>query len=421
MRSRQSLAIRSSHDPPLPSSRSVVFTVLGAAVVASGFLFLAVTAHAGEDAHAGETVVVETVLAHDGTVVGDDLMIGPDGRIYSSNLSSRVTAVTDDGSAELYASGLNGALDKFFAPDGSLFVSGWTGGELLRVAPGGGAHWLYASMPGAPVGLLPMPGDTHMLVADFDGTAIYRVSMSDSTDVSLFLDDPELVGIVPLEYDADGSIIASSFTTGKVFRIAADGSSFALIADIPPPGGIGYHAIAGDAIYATAFAQHRIYRIGFDGSHEVIAGTGTEGDADGPGATAEFDNPNGLCATASGDTLYVGEFGSRSLRRIILSDDVVGVADLPTVLLVGDAHPNPLRTGTRLPFSLAAPSRVTVTVYDVAGHAVRHLLDAHLAPGSHQVGWDGRDARGRPVPPGVYAYRIEAGPRTHAGRIVRVR
>jgi len=37
------------------------------------------------------------------------------------------------------------------------------------------------------------------------------------------------------------------------------------------------------------------------------------------------------------------------------------------------------------------------------------LVDATKSPGEYSVIWNGRDASGRPMPPGVYVYRLEIG------------
>jgi uncharacterized delta-60 repeat protein len=71
-------------------------------------------------------------------------------------------------------------------------------------------------------------------------------------------------------------------------------------------------------------------------------------------------------------------------------------------LQLGPPMPNPLRRSTRLALELSAPGRVTVSILDVSGRLVRHLVDAELAAGSHALAWDGADDQGRAVANGVY-------------------
>jgi flagellar hook assembly protein FlgD len=52
---------------------------------------------------------------------------------------------------------------------------------------------------------------------------------------------------------------------------------------------------------------------------------------------------------------------------------------------------------------------VRLEVFDAQGRRVRVLADASFAPGEHALAWDGTDANGQRVRPGVYLYRMTAG------------
>lgn len=84
----------------------------------------------------------------------------------------------------------------------------------------------------------------------------------------------------------------------------------------------------------------------------------------------------------------------------------LGVGDAPIspspAFALGVASPNPLRDGTRLHLSPGAAAHVAVRVLDIAGREVRVLLQGTARGGEQEVVWDGRDARGRRVPPGIY-------------------
>ncbi len=78
------------------------------------------------------------------------------------------------------------------------------------------------------------------------------------------------------------------------------------------------------------------------------------------------------------------------------------VAAPAALVRLGPGFPNPFAFATTIPFELAAPDRVRLTLHDVSGRLVRSLLDATLPAGRNAVMWDGRDANGRPAPRGVY-------------------
>lgn len=103
----------------------------------------------------------------------------------------------------------------------------------------------------------------------------------------------------------------------------------------------------------------------------------------------------------------------RAARRTGIGD---GDADptpdtppLPTTALHPN-RPNPFNPGTRLEYSVGAMGTVTLAVYDIAGHRVRHLEGPRdRAPGTYASVWDGRDDAGRALPSGLYVVRLRVG------------
>ncbi len=84
-------------------------------------------------------------------------------------------------------------------------------------------------------------------------------------------------------------------------------------------------------------------------------------------------------------------------------------------LRLAQNRPNPVAGTTRIAFATAEAGRVRLRVYDLAGRAVRTLVDEGLDAGDHEAAWDGNDAAGRRVGPGVYFYLIE----TPSGKLAR--
>ncbi len=86
--------------------------------------------------------------------------------------------------------------------------------------------------------------------------------------------------------------------------------------------------------------------------------------------------------------------------------------------------PNPFAPGvspTIFTFTLPEESRVRLVVYNLLAQEVAVLTDGSLDRGTHRVAWDGIDARGQPVPAGVYWYKLEVGERRPMLRRLRVR
>ena len=86
--------------------------------------------------------------------------------------------------------------------------------------------------------------------------------------------------------------------------------------------------------------------------------------------------------------------------------DVLQIAAGPTVLTPnGDEHNDVVGLGYSL-VELTSPSWVVVAVWDLSGRRVRRVYQGLDGVGIYERVWDGRDASGRLVPPGLYLYRV---------------
>ena len=77
-------------------------------------------------------------------------------------------------------------------------------------------------------------------------------------------------------------------------------------------------------------------------------------------------------------------------------------------------YPNPFNPETWIPYHLAKPADVALTIYAIDGKVVRHLDLGHQAAGFYQsksraAYWDGRNNVGERVASGIYFYTLIAG------------
>jgi hypothetical protein len=97
-----------------------------------------------------------------------------------------------------------------------------------------------------------------------------------------------------------------------------------------------------------------------------------------------------------------------------------GIADdaLASMAPILGASPNPFRTSTSIRFVLSETGPVQLRVFDARGRRILVLRDQVMDAGSHAVGWDGRDERGRRMARGVYFAQLVAGGLRQSVRMV---
>ena len=100
------------------------------------------------------------------------------------------------------------------------------------------------------------------------------------------------------------------------------------------------------------------------------------------------------------------------LRAIALLESVLAAMRPEKTSLLAN-YPNPFNPETWIPYHLANPSEVVITIYDVRGAVVRrlelgHQHEGHYTSRSRAAYWDGRNDFGERVASGIYFYQLEA-------------
>jgi sugar lactone lactonase YvrE len=271
------------------------------------------------------------------------------------------TVATAAGSAGLQGSadGRGGAA-QFFHPSsvaadagGDLYVADTPNQVIRKIAPDGTVTTLAgaAATPGSADGPGPAarfynPGGVavdasgNVYVADTYNDTIRRISASgqvttlagqagspgyqDGAGNAARFNSPN-----DLRVDAAGNVIVADTANHVIRRVAPDGTVSTVAgaagvsgsADGPAasarffdPEGV---AVAGDGtIYVADTGNDTIRKVAPDGTVSTLAGiAGASGAANGPGAYAQFDAPQGIAVDASG-TVYVADTGNSAIRKI---------------------------------------------------------------------------------------------------------
>ena len=101
------------------------------------------------------------------------------------------------------------------------------------------------------------------------------------------------------------------------------------------------------------------------------------------------------------------------LRGIAMLEQLL-VLLLPRETALLPNYPNPFNPETWIPYQLAEPAEVALTLYGVDGRVVRRLTLGHQSAGMYHsknraAYWDGQNGQGEHVASGVYFYTFSAG------------
>ena len=233
--------------------------------------------------------------------------------------------------------------------------------------------------------------------------------------------------------DTTGGKLYWTESNGRIRRANLNGKGLQNIAsDLDPINGI---AIAGNKIY---------WAEGTDGGGGKIRHANLNGSNF--GTLVSFQQvPSGVAIDPVGNKLYWTE-ANGSIRRANLNgkniQNVVSGLVSPNALVLGNVnagpaaptngslasfetatpdgtllfsnYPNPFNPETWIPYHLAEPADVTLTIYAVDGKIVRRLDLGYQAAGFYQrksraAYWDGRNNGGERVASGLYFYTLTAG------------
>ncbi|MEO1712150.1 MAG: hypothetical protein AAFU60_02330 [Bacteroidota bacterium] len=260
---------------------------------------------------------VTTLLPTGENLIDDGLTIAPDGTVYGSHwgvwpsvTGTHILRVNPDGTYENFVTGVNRPNGMSYH-NGQLYFANSGTGELM-VADADGQTTALQTVPGGLSNVVGKPGSDTLMLITWGSTILRGWSPDDG--LFNFGQSTLLNGAAGGAFAENGDFFIANYDDGKIIKYA--NGEFSLHASLG--GGIGFITYSDGVLLATNHIDHKVYQVSpVDGSTEVIAGSGTAAVVDGIGSTASFNTPNGIVATASGDTIYVSDFGPKTLRMIV--------------------------------------------------------------------------------------------------------
>lgn len=294
------------------------------------------------------------------------------------------TAIAVDNQGYVYVlDGGNGRVQKF--TNSGTFLSSW--GSTIAV------NGLFYS----PYGLCTdAAGDVYVTdinpprVERFTGSGLFIQTFGTSGGSGQLV-SPYGVGV-----DQNGQVYVTDAFPGRVVKYSPQGNF-----EYQWPLGNNERGVGIDSyghVYVADYSGNQIRE--FDGSGNPLNQWGAPGSGDG-----QLNGPVWVAMDAS-NNVFITDSGNNRVQKF--GPSLVSVTSNEWTLMLFPASPNPCYEPT-LRFSLPQAGQADLVIYDILGRRLKTWHWSTLAPGPHQVTWDGRTDQGAAIPPGVLFYRLEAG------------
>jgi len=127
-----------------------------------------------------------------------------------------------------------------------------------------------------------------------------------------------------------------------------------------------------------------------------------------------FSNPQRLRFSFDAKVIAVRSSGNPAAPSAINNSIIPFTITIPGQFALLQSYPNPFNPEVWIPYELAEPADVVISIYDTSGRLVRTLDLGHkeidvYATRDKSAYWDGRNELGEQVSSGVYFYQIKAG------------
>lgn len=249
----------------------------------------------------------------------------------------------------------------------------------------------------------------------FQGTLAYQPE-PDGRTATLTI---ELTNTTPRDHGGSVTGVFLNNPGGKISAATLSDSSFVLLGkpvfrngiDASPAGYFDIGAAMKD-IGEEAAVRSAGITAGRTGSFRfVLSGTGLDG-LDAYSFVGEMPEGGNHFLAVRFDGLAGQERQIVPASRVSDPETVVSPAAgsvVPQHYALMPNYPNPFNPSTNIGFQIPSGGHVSLTIYDVLGRTVRHLLDGRQEAGSYTALWNGRDDHGRELKSGVYFCVMEAG------------
>ena len=347
----------------------------------------------------------------------DIAVLSPDGRTLASGSRDRTIRLWDVATGEPLKT-LTGPnsdiLNLAFSPDGRVLASG-SGEEIWLWNASTGQHLQTLAGYAAGVSCVSFSVDGRILAGGSDGEILLWEVVT-GREVKRLLVDGYVRGI---DFSPDGRKLASA-VAGSLYLWDIVPSTTLVLADVNEDGTVNIlDLVVVSNNFGPVSADNPRVDVNADGIINIQDLILVAGAID-PGGAAPSLFPQSLDVLTSVDVqLWLIQAQQLNLTDATSQSGILFLESLLAALKPKETtllpnYPNPFNPETWLPYQLAKPADVTLTIYSVDGKLVRSLVLGYQVAGIYQnrsraAYWDGKNEQGEPVASGVYFYTLTAG------------
>jgi len=292
--------------------------------------------------------MVSTFVAS-GSAVDEALFRTQGGQLYGTGYLNGTLSTFSAGFALEILDSLENPSEMAEISTGEIAIVESQGHRIILYDPINNTYQILSSDIQNPAGIIKMPDSDTLLVSSLWDNNIYKVSPNG--DTNLYLSSTLFNAPTSLLWDDSNDLYIANYNSGVIIKNSFDSTltQFCVL----PTSSLGHITKVGSALYATGVFDHKVYKINLlTGSWNVFAGS-TQGSMDGSINIAQFNTPNGITSSITGDSLFISEYNTQAIRLISgLLDTSTGIQE-PSQYLRMTVWPNPVQDELNVQFNKA--------------------------------------------------------------------
>ena len=253
-----------------------------------------------------------TTIVQNGSGIDESLFRSHSGELYGTGYANGTLSTFNGGYSTVVLDSLDSPSEMVELSNGTIAIAESQGNRIVLFNPLNQTERLLTNAIPNPAGISKMPKSDTLLVSSTSTNSIYRVAPNG--DTSLYLSSNLFNSPVSLLWDDINNLYIANYGSGMIVKKSSSGSIIPFCT--LPTSSLGHMIRVKNMIYATGVFSHHIYKIDIATALWSTYAGSTQGSTDGSLSIARFNSPNGITASITGDSLYISEYNTQTIRLI---------------------------------------------------------------------------------------------------------